>query len=118
MIELSKKDTMLPYGGLITRLLHTYDIVIPPDEEVIKLDRFSIINKNLLRWMRCTFRNGIWSRLPRRTDPLQLEPELGTLIFRGNLSPLTGPFEESPPVEQAPPSSIDDIGTRMDHFEQ
>ena len=49
MIELSKRDMMLPYGGLITRLLHAYDITIPPDEKIIKLDRFSIINKNLLR---------------------------------------------------------------------
>ena len=70
MIEISKKDMMLPYGGLIIRILHAYDIVIPPDEEVIKLDRFSIINKNLLRWMRCTFRNGMWIRLPRKIDPL------------------------------------------------
>ena len=43
MIELSKKDMMLPYGGLITRLIHTYDIVIPPTEEVMKLDIFSVI---------------------------------------------------------------------------
>ena len=35
MIELSKQDMMFSYGGLITRLLHAYDIVIPPDEEVI-----------------------------------------------------------------------------------
>ena len=48
MIKLSKKDMMLPYGGLITRLIHAYDIVIPPDEEVMKLDRFNIINRNLL----------------------------------------------------------------------
>ena len=48
MIELSKKDMMLLYGGLITRLLYAYDIAIPPDEEVIKLDIFSIINKNIL----------------------------------------------------------------------
>ena len=114
MIKISKKDMMLLYGGLITRLLYAYNIVIPTDEEVIKLDRFNIINKNLLRRMRCTFRNGIWTRLPRRIDPLQPEPEPKTLIFRGNLSPPTGPFEESPPEEQAPPSSIDDIGTRMD----
>ena len=69
--------------------------------------------------MRCTFRNGIWTRLPRKTDPLQPKLELETLIFRGNQSPPTDPFEESPPVEQAPPpSSIDDIGTQMDRFEQ
>ena len=49
MIEISKKDMMLPYGGIITRILRAYDIAILPDEEVIKLDRFSIINKNLLR---------------------------------------------------------------------
>ena len=109
---------MLPYDGLIIRLLYAYDITIPPEEEVIKLDRFSIINRNLLRWMRCTFRNGIQTRLPRRTDPLQPEQELETPIFKGNLSSPTGPFEESPLVEQAPPSSIEDIGIRMDHFEQ
>ena len=48
MIELSKKDMMLPYGGIITRILKAYDIPIPLDEEVMKVDRFSIINKNLL----------------------------------------------------------------------
>ena len=69
MIELSKKDMMLPYGGIITRILNAYDIAIPPDEEVIKVNRFSIINKNLLQRMRCIFRNGMWVRMPRRTDP-------------------------------------------------
>ena len=64
MIELLKKDMMLPYSGLITRLLHAYDIAIPPEEEVIKLDKFSIINRNLLQRMRCTFKNSIWTRLP------------------------------------------------------
>ena len=108
---------MLPYGSLITRLLHAYDIDIPPEEKVIKLDRFSIINRNLLQQMRCTFRNGIWTRLPRRTNPLQPKPEPEIPIFRGNLSPLTGPFEESPLVEQVPPSSIEDIGIQMDRFE-
>ena len=47
MIEISKKEMMLPYGSLITRLIHAYDIAIPHDEEVMKLDRFSVINKNL-----------------------------------------------------------------------
>ena len=46
MIEISKKEMMLPYGSLITRLIHAYDIAIPPDEKVMKLDRFSVINKN------------------------------------------------------------------------
>ena len=59
MIEISKKEIILSYGGLITRILHAYDITIPLDEEVIKLDKFSIINKNLLRQMRCIFRNGM-----------------------------------------------------------
>ncbi len=118
MIELSKKDMMLPYGGLITRLLHAYDITIPPDEEVRKLDRFSIINKNLLRWLRCTFGNGIWVRLPRRTDLPRPKPEPKTPIFRGNKSPPPSPFEATPPKEHPPPSSIDDIGTRMDRFKQ
>ena len=118
MIEISKKNMILLYGGIITRILHAYDITIPPEEGVIKLDRFSIINRNLLQWMRCIFRNEIWTRLPWRTDPHQLELKPETPIFRGNLSPPIGPFEESPLVEQAPPSSIEDIGTQMDRFEQ
>ncbi|WP_217540047.1 hypothetical protein, partial [Stenotrophomonas sp. GbtcB23] len=48
MIELSKRDMMLPYGGIITRIFNAYDIPILSDEEVIKVDRFSAINKNLL----------------------------------------------------------------------
>ena len=117
MIELSKKDMMLSYGGLITRLIHAYDIAIPPDKEVIKLDRFNVINRNLLRRLRCTFRNRIWTRLPRSTNPLPPRPEPETLIFRGNQSTPTGTFEATPPVEQVPPS-INDIGTRFDRFEQ
>ena len=89
---------MLPYGGLITRLIHAHDIVIPPDEEVMKLDRFNVINRNLLRRLRCTFRNGIWTRLPRRTDPLPPEPKHKTLIFRGNQSPPNGFFEATSPI--------------------
>ena len=64
---------MLPYGGLITRLIHAYDIVIPPYEEILKLVRFNIINRNLLRRLRRIVRNGTWTRLPRRTDPLPLD---------------------------------------------
>ena len=48
MIEISKRDMILPYGGIITRMLNAYDITILPDEEVIKVDRCCIINKNLL----------------------------------------------------------------------
>ena len=118
IIELSKRNMMLPYGGFITRLLYAFDIAISPDEEVIKLDRFSIINRNLLWRLRCIFRNSIWTRLLRRIDPHQPEPEPEIPIFRGNQSPPIGPFEESPLVEQAPPSSIEDIGTQMDRFEQ
>ena len=117
MIELSKKDMMLPYGGLITRLIHAYDIVIPPDEEVMKLDRFNVINKNLLRRLRCTFINETWIRLPRRTDPLPPDLKTETPIFRDNQNPPTSPFKATPPVEQAPSSSTDDIRTRMDQFE-
>ena len=87
MIEISKNDMMLPYGGIITRILHTYDIAIPPDEEVIKFDRFSIINKNLLCRMRCLFRNGMWVRMPRRTDPPQPEPKPEIPIVRSTQSP-------------------------------
>ena len=68
--------------------------------------------------MRYIFRNGMWVRMSKRTDPAQPEPELEAPIFRGNQSPPTGPFEESHPIEQAPSSSIEDIGIRMDRFEQ
>lgn len=44
IIELSTKNIILPYGGLITRLIHAHDIVILPDKETIKLDRFNVIN--------------------------------------------------------------------------
>ena len=96
MIEQSKKDMMLPYGGLITRLIYAYDIVIPPDEEVMKLDRFNIINRNLLWRLRCIFKNGIWTRLHRMTNLLQSELEPKTPIFMDNQSPPTGPFEKTP----------------------
>ncbi|CAL9106625.1 unnamed protein product [Musa textilis] len=69
MVDIASKDLMLSYGGLITRLLHAYNIRIPPDEEVIKVDRYNAINRNLLKRLRCTFRNGIWTRQPRRIDP-------------------------------------------------
>ena len=117
MLELSKKDMMLPYGGIITRILKAYDIPIPP-EEVIKVDRFSIINKNLLHRLRCVYRNGNWVRMPRRTDPPQPKPEPETPVFRGTQSPLICPLEETHSFEQAPASSIEDIGIRMDRFEQ
>ena len=55
--------------------------------------------------------------MARRTDPLQPKSKPKTPIFRGNQYPPIGPFKELPPVEQAPPLSIDDIGTRMDRFE-
>ena len=38
IIKLLKKDMMLPYGGLITRLIHAHDIVIALDEEILQLD--------------------------------------------------------------------------------
>ena len=84
MIELSKKDIMLSYGGLITRLIHAYDIVILPDEKILKLDRFNIINRNMLRRLRCIVRNETWTRLPRRTDPPPPDPKPETPIFRKN----------------------------------
>ena len=118
MLELSKKDMMLPYGGIITRIMKAYDILIPPEEEVIKVDRFSIINKNLLHRLRCFYRNGNWVRMPRRTDPPQPEPEPKTPVFRGTQSPPICPFEETHPFEQTHTSSIEDIGIRMDRFEQ
>ena len=91
MVELLKKDMMLPYGGLITRLIHAYDIVIPHDEEIIKLDRFNIINRNLLRRLRCIIRNGIWTKLPRRTDLPSPDQEPEILIFRENQFSPTSP---------------------------
>ena len=94
---------MLPYVCLIIRLIHAYDIAIPPDEEVMKLDRFNIINRNLLRRLRYIFQNGIWTKLPRRIGPLPPELEPETSIFRGNQSPPTCLFEATPPTEQAPP---------------
>ena len=99
MIELSKKDMMLPYGGLIIRLIHTYDIVFSRDEEVINLDRFNVINRNILRRLRCIFRNKIQTKLPRRIDPLSPNPEPETPIFRGNQSPHTDTFKETPLAE-------------------
>ena len=122
MLELSTKDMMLPYGGIITRIMKAYDIQIPLEEEVMKSDRFSIINKNLLHRLRCHYRNGNWVRMPRRTDPPQPEPEPEpepeTPVFRSTHSPPICPFEETHPVEQTHTSSIEDIGIRMDRFEQ
>ena len=117
MLELSKKDMMLPYGGIITRIMKAYDILIPLEEEVMKVDRFSIINKNLLHRLRCYYRNGNWVRIPRRTDHPQPEPEPETPVFRGTQSPPILPFEETYPVEQTH-TSIEEIGIRMDRFEQ
>ena len=111
LIDLSTKEMMLPYGDLMTGLMHAHDIVIPPDEKIFKLDRFNIINKNLLRRLRCIVRNRIWTRLPKRTEPPLLEPEPETPIHRESHSPPTSPFELAPPIEQAPSSSADLIVT-------
>ena len=35
MQDITAKDTMLPYGGLITRLILAHDICVSPDEETI-----------------------------------------------------------------------------------
>ena len=97
MQDIIAKDTMLPYGGLITRLILAHNISVSPDEEIIQVDRFKTINKNLLKRLRCTFSNGIWVRQPRRTDlipPPVEHPE--TLIFRGNESPPPSPFGAAP----------------------
>ena len=117
MIELSTKDMMFPYGGLITRLMHAHNIVIPSDEETLKLDRFNVINGNLLRRLRCIVRNGIWIRLPRRTEPPSPEPEPETPVYRESHSPPTSPLEVAPPTEQAASSYVDQIVTRLDRIE-
>ena len=54
----------------------------------------------------------------RRTDPPQPEPEPETPVFRGTQSPPICPFEETHPFEQTHTSSVEDIGIRMDRFEQ
>ena len=98
---------MLSYGGLITRLILAHNISVSPDEEIIQVDRFNTINKNLLKRLRCTFSNGIWVRQPRRTDPIPLpveHPE--TPIFRGNESPPPSPFGATP---SAPASSSEEL---------
>ena len=56
--------------------------------------------------------------MPRRTDPPQPEPEPETPVFRGTQSPPICPFEETHPFEQTHTSSVEDIGIRMDRFEQ
>ena len=97
MQNIIAKDTMLPYGGLITRLILAHDICVSPDEEIIQVDRFNTINKNLLKRLRCTFSNGIWVRQPRRTNPIPpLVEHPKTLIFRGNESPPPSPFGATP----------------------
>ena len=98
---------MLPYGGLITRFLLSHDICIPPDEETIQNDQYNIINRNLLKRLRCTFSNGIWVRQPRRTDPIPPpveHPE--TPILTGNESPPPSPFGAAP---SAPVSSSEKL---------
>ncbi|CAL9756427.1 unnamed protein product [Musa acuminata subsp. burmannicoides] len=117
MIDISRKDIMLPYGGLITRLLHAHDITISPDEETMKLDKFNIINRNLLRRLRCIVINEIWTRLPRRIDPPPPKPVPNTPIHRGSHSPLTSPFEAIPPTDAAPSSSSKIIAARLDRLE-
>ena len=108
---------MLPYGDLITRLIHAHDIVIPPNEEIMKLDRFNIINRNLLRRLRCIVMNHVWTRLHKRTNPHPLESELEIPIHRGGQSFPTSPFEATPLIDLAPSSSTDSIATRLDRIE-
>ena len=64
----------------------------------MKLDRFNVINKNLLRRLRCIFKNGIWTKLLKRTDLLPPDSEPETPIFMGNQSP-TSPFKATPPAK-------------------
>lgn len=78
MIDISKKDMILPYDTQITRLLYTYDIATPLDKEIMKLYRFNIINRNLLRRLRCTIINKIWTKLHKRTDPPTLTSNTNT----------------------------------------
>ncbi|CAL9176435.1 unnamed protein product [Musa hybrid cultivar] len=61
--------------------------------------------------------NGVWTRLPKRTDPPPPEPKPETPIHRGNQSPPTSPFEAAPPTDLAPSSSADSIATRLDRIE-
>ena len=59
MQDIIAKDSMLPYGGLVTRLMLAYNICVSPDKEIIQVDRFNTINKNLLKKLSCTFSNSI-----------------------------------------------------------
>ena len=107
MQDIIAKDTILPYGGLITWLILAHDICVSPDEETIQVDWFNTINRNLLKRLRCTFSNGIWVRQPRRTDPIPPpveHPE--TPILRGNESPPPSPFGAAP---SAPVSSSEEL---------
>ena len=85
--------------------------VIPPDEETIKLDRFNVINRNILRRLRYIIRNSVWTRLPRRTNPPPPELELEIPIYRGSQSPPTSSFEVAPPTKLAPSSFANSIVT-------
>ena len=108
MRDIIAKDTMLPYGGLVTRLILAHNICVSPNEEIIQVDRFTTINRNLLKRLRCTFSNGIWVRQPRRTDlvpPLVEHPE--TPIFRENESPPPSPFGAAPSESTLASSSED-----------
>ena len=99
---------MLLYGGLVTRLILTYNICVSLDEEIIQVDQFNTINKNLLKILRCIFCNGIWIRQPRMTDPVPPPVEYPeTLIFKGNESPPPSPFGAAP-LEPAPALSSED----------
>ena len=108
MQNIIAKDSMFPYRGLVTRLMLAYNICVSPDEEIIQVDRFNTINRNLLKRLRCTFGNGIWIRQPRRTDLVFLLVEHPkTPIFNGNESPPPSPFGAAP-LEPAHASSSKD----------
>ena len=108
MQDIIAKDSMLLYGGLVTRLMLAYNICVSPDEKIIQVDRFNTINKNLLKRLRCTFGNGIWIRQPRKTDPVPPPVEYPeTPNFKGNESPPPSPFGAAP-SEPAPALSSED----------
>ena len=108
---------MLPYGGLVTRLMLAYNICISPDEEIIQVDQFNTINRNILKRLRCTFSNGIWIRQPRRTDPVPpLVEHLETPIFSGNESPPSSPFSAAPLEPTPASSSVDPIMAELNQI--
>lgn len=59
---------MLLYEGLIIKILHIHNVAKPRNEEIIRQDKFNIINKNLLRRFMHYIINKIYIRLLKRID--------------------------------------------------